>query len=163
VIDLATAGRKHHEIAEILGISQAAVSKIAEREDKRWARENQHLIQRHKVDLLRKYERVYREAMDAWQASKAQRTRRRQRKSGVGDGDTMAEVVIDDSHGDSRYLDIARRALADRARLLGLDGLRETDGTDEVVEITLDIPSLPTASASVAGTAKQPGGSNEDH
>ena len=76
---------------------------------------------RYKVAQTRKLEHLYREALSAWQQSKAQRTRRRQRKSDgqTGAGGAVAEVIVDDSYGDPRYLEAARRALADLARISG--------------------------------------------
>jgi hypothetical protein len=96
---------------------------------------------RHRAALTRKFEHVYREGMGAWEGSKSQRTRRRQRQtaaaSGLGGG-TIAEVVVDDSHGDSRYLEVARRALADLTRLWRLTDTDADNGAvDGPVEITV--------------------------
>ncbi len=120
VLDLTTAGFDQYAVARRLGISQSAVSQILTRVDQRWATENLDYVHRQKMAATRKLDRLYREAMHAWEASKTHKTRRRQRKTdGTGgrQGHAMAEVVVEDSHGDPRYLDAARRALADRDRL----------------------------------------------
>jgi hypothetical protein len=122
---MATEGCSQHEIARTLGISQPAVSQILQRVDDRWASENQNRLARHKGELVRKLAYIHREALHAWEQSKAQRTRRRQRKTEGGEtagAGTVAELVVEDSHGDPRHLDTARRALADQARVLGVAG-----------------------------------------
>jgi predicted transcriptional regulator len=124
VVQLATEGHSQHEIARLTGISQPAVSKILRRVDERWLKDNAGRLERFRVEQARKSEHLYREALRAWEQSKAQRTRRRQRKSEgpvTGAGGVMAEVIVDDSHGDPRYLEAARRALADVARLWGVN------------------------------------------
>ena len=120
VLELTTTGLDQYAVARRLGITQSAVSQILTRVDQRWATENLAYVHRQKAAAARKLDRVYREAMHAWEASKTHKTRRRQRKTdGTGGrpGHAMAEVVVEDSHGDPRYLDTARRALADRDRL----------------------------------------------
>ena len=75
--------------------------------------------------------------------AKAQRTRRRQRKTGATDGDlgeTVAEITVDDSYGDPRYLEAARRALNDLARVWGVNKINSADGIDDAgVVFTLDV------------------------
>ncbi len=137
VIDRSTAGDSQYDIARDLKISQSAVSQILRRVDDRWAQENLAVIGRYKAAEARKLDHVHREAIRAWEASKAQKTRRRQRKTegaSSRSGGTVAEVTVEDSHGDPRFLETARRALADRARLWG----------------------PPTAAPPDAGTAEEP-------
>jgi hypothetical protein len=68
-------------------------------------------------------EHVYVEAIRAWERSKIDTTRRRQRRTrGGANGDaTVAELVVENTHGDPRYLEEARKALADARKLCGLD------------------------------------------
>ncbi len=135
VIDRSTAGDSQYDIARDLKISQSAVSQILRRVDDRWAQENLAVIGRHKAAEARKLDHVHREALRAWEESKAQKTRRRQRKTegaSSRSGGTVAEVTVEDSHGDPRFLETARRALADRARLWGPPTAVPTDtGTAE--------------------------------
>jgi hypothetical protein len=59
-------------------------------------------------------------------------TRRRQRKTqgaSDGPGTTVAEIVSENQHGDPRYLDEARKALADHRKLWGLDAPQKLDVT----------------------------------
>jgi predicted transcriptional regulator len=164
VAELAAEGRSQHEISRLLGISQAAASKILKRLDERWIRENQGRIERNRAEQTRKLEHLYRQALQAWEASKAQRTRRRQRKTDGADGETgrdMAELIVDDSHGDPRYLEVARKALADLARVSGVakPGAPE-DHDDEAVEIILKIGDERTAPRQSEPSAPL---SKEDH
>ncbi len=148
VVRLATAGRSQHEIARATGISQPAVSQILRRVDERWMKENADRVARHKAEQIRKLDHLHREALRAWEASKAQRTRRRQRKTDAGAGSgggAIAELIVDDSHGDPRYLEAARRALADLARVWGLarGDAAAKDAPDAPAVFTLRIGEAP--------------------
>lgn len=130
VLELTTTGLDQYAVAHRLGITQSAVSQILTRVDQRWATENLAYVHRQKAAAARKLDRLYREAMHAWEASKSNKTRRRQRKTDgrdPGQGTTIAEVVVEDSHGDPRYLETARRVLADRDRLWGSRSPAPTD------------------------------------
>jgi predicted transcriptional regulator len=122
---LAIDGWSQHEIAADLHVSQAAVSKMLQRADERALRDLTTTIERQKVRQTQRLERVIREATRAWEQSKGEATRRRQRKrarDGDSDGaETVAEVVVDTRHGDPRYLDAIRKALADVRKVWGLD------------------------------------------
>ncbi len=123
-LELAILGWSQHQIADDLGISQPAVSKILKRIDTRILAELAGAVERHKVRHTQRLEYVFAEAMRAWTESKADTTRRRQRRSqgaGSGTGDTVAEVVVENQHGDPRYLEEARKALADSRKIWGLD------------------------------------------
>ena len=135
-VALAIDGWSQHEIAADLHVSQAAVSKMLQRADDRALQDLTATIQRQKVRQTQRLERVVREATRAWEASKGDATRRRQRKSegqGPGEGGvahTVAEVVVDTRHGDPRYLDAIRKALADMRKVWGLDAPAQVDVTD---------------------------------
>jgi len=125
-VELAVLGWTQQEIATEVHVSQAAVSKLLARADERALRELSARIERHKVRQTQRLERVFAESMRAWEQSKADTTRRRQRQStgrgGTGASDmTVAEVVMQTHHGDPRYLDTARKAMADLRRIWGLD------------------------------------------
>jgi hypothetical protein len=68
-------------------------------------------------------EHIYGQAMQAWQDSKQEGLRRRQRKTehDSGTGSTVAELISENRHGDPRYLDEARKALADLRKVWGVD------------------------------------------
>jgi hypothetical protein len=113
------------------------------------------------VEQTRKLDHLYRELLRAGEDSKAQRTRRRQRKTDVAagtGGGAVAEVIVDDSHGDSRYLEAARRVLADLARLWGTAGVHGPVDPEmnEPAIITLEIGDERTAPrfASTTGERK---------
>ena len=115
-MELAVLGWPQHRIAVDLGISQAAVSKLLKRIEGRVLRELAETIERHKAGQTLRLEHQYAEAMRAWEESKADTTRKRQRKTHGGSGGagaTVAEVVVENQHGDPRYLEVARKALAD--------------------------------------------------
>jgi hypothetical protein len=129
-LELATLGWSQHRIAADLGISQAAVSKLLRRVETRVLRELIDLVDRQKVRHTLRLEHLYAEAMGAWEQSKTDTTRRRQRKTEGGTGGasaSVAEIVVENQHGDPRYLDEARKALADHRKLWGLDAPHQLD------------------------------------
>lgn len=117
---LAIQGRSQHEIARTLGITQPAVSQILRRVDERWLRENQDRVARHKVErtgswttcIGKRCTRGSRARTNARTGGNAGPT-----ESATGGSGAVAEVIVDDSHGDPRYLETARRALADSAKI----------------------------------------------
>lgn len=128
-MELAVLGWSQHHIAEDLGISQAAVSKLLKRIETRLFREMAETVGRQKARHALRLEHLFAEAMRSWNESKADSTRRRQRKtqSGQGADATVAELVVENQHGDPRYLDEARKALADHRKLWGLDAPQKVD------------------------------------
>lgn len=88
------------------------------------------MVERQKARHTLRLEHLFAEAVRAWEQSKADTTRRRQRKSEGGPGGagaTVAELVVENRHGDPRYLDEARKALADHRKLWGLDAPQKLD------------------------------------
>ena len=122
-MELAVLGWSQHQIAEDLGISQTAVSKLLKRIETRLLRELAETVGRQKARQALRLEHLFAEAMRAWNESKADSTRKRQRKTQGGQSPdaTVAEIVVENQHGDPRYLDAARKALADHRKLFGLD------------------------------------------
>ena len=94
-MDLTVLGWSQQQIAADLGVTQAAVSKILNRVERRALRELTATVERHKVrQTLRLDHRSHAEAMRAWDfQSKADTTRRRQRKSEGGPGGPGATVA----------------------------------------------------------------------
>jgi len=129
-MELLVLGWSQHQIAADLGVSQAAVSKILRRVEERVLRELRSVVERQKARHSMRLEHLYAEAMHAWSDSKADSTRRRQRKTQAGagtGGTTVAEVVSENQHGDPRYLEEARKSLADHRKLWGLDAPQKVD------------------------------------
>src|SRR5215470_3099423 len=129
-MELVVLGWTQHQIAEDLGVSQAAVSKLLKRVETRVLHELTSVIERQKARQTLRLEHLFAEAMRAWETSKADSTRRRQRKTEGGSaraGATVAEIVVENQHGDPRYLDEARKAMADQRKLWGLDAPQKVD------------------------------------
>jgi uncharacterized protein with von Willebrand factor type A (vWA) domain len=129
-LELATLGWPQHQIAADLGISQAAVSKILKRIELRLLKDMTETVERQKARQTVRLEHLFAEAMGAWEHSKTDSTRRRQRKTQAGTGGagaTVAEIVTENQHGDPRYLDEARKALADHRKIWGLDAPQKVD------------------------------------
>jgi len=129
-MELTVLGWSQHQIAADLGVSQAAVSKILTRVEQRALQELLTVVERQKVRHTLRLEHLFAESIRAWEHSKADTTKRRQRKTHTRDGGagaTVAEVVVENQHGDPRYLDEARKALADHRKLWGLDAPQKVD------------------------------------
>jgi hypothetical protein len=80
-------------------------------------------IERQRARQSLRLEFLYSEAIRAWRTSQEDALRRRQRKTDGAGGSTstVAEVISENQHGDPRYLEEARRALADLRTLWGVD------------------------------------------
>jgi transcriptional regulator with XRE-family HTH domain len=129
-MELSVLGWSQNQIAEDLGVSQAAVSKILRRVEERVLRDLRAIVERQKARHSMRLEHLYAESMRAWGDSKVDSTRRRQRKTQAGTGSggtTVAEVVSENQHGDPRYLEEARKSLADHRKLWGLDAPQRVD------------------------------------
>ena len=148
VLELLLEGHTQHHIAETSGISQPAVSKIARRIDERLLADLSQKVERHRARQTLRLEHIYGQAMQAWQDSKQEGLRRRQRKTEHegGTGSTVAELISENRHGDPRYLDEARKALADLRKVWGVDAPERVaidavthfaSMTDEALELEL--------------------------
>lgn len=116
-------GRTQHQIAEVLSISQPAVCKIVCRVEERLLADFAYKAERQRARQTLRLEHIYGQAMQAWQDSKQDGLRRRQRKTehDGGTGSTIAELISENRHGDPRHLDEARKALTDLRKVWGVD------------------------------------------
>jgi len=129
-VELSTLGWSQHRIAADIGVSQPAVSKILKRAEAALFRELLDTAERQKARHTLRLEHLFAESLQAWEASKADTTRRRQSRTHDAQGRAggiVAEVVVDQHHGDPRYLEEARKALADHRKLWGLDAPHKLD------------------------------------
>jgi DNA-binding MarR family transcriptional regulator len=131
-MELALQGSTQRQIANELGVSQAAVSKILHRVEVRATNEQNGIRGRLKARYTLRLEHLYAEAMTAWERSKTDMTRRRQRKTqgGAQGSATIAELVVENQHGDPRYLEQGRKALADLTKLWGHDAPQAVNTND---------------------------------
>ncbi len=123
-------GMSQRQIGSDLHISQPAVSKILARVAHRALQNHTEMLMRMKGQQTLQLDHIRQQAMTAWHASKADATRRRQRRvegSGSDDAQTVAEVTVESQYGDPRYLAEARAALADLRKLWGLDAPQKLD------------------------------------
>lgn len=115
---MSSEGYSQHVIAERLGISQPAVSKILRREADRWIADNRQTIGRQQAKLMRQGEAVFNRAIVAFDASQGERVRRSQRQiRGATGAETMVTILTaETSVGDPRHLEVARKTVVDRLR-----------------------------------------------
>ena len=131
VLDRSVAGLSQREIAAAEGLSQSAVSKILRRLETRALQELVDRVAQQKARQSLRLDYLYGESLRAWAASKADATRRVQRTTQAGAGGaggaTVAQLVVETQHGDPRYLEVARKVLADQRRVWGLDAPQKLD------------------------------------
>ena len=88
-------------------------------------------VEQQKVRQTLCLDHLYRESLRSWEASKDDATRRVQRTTHAGAGGavgaTVAQLVVETQHGDPRYLEVARKVLADQRRVWGLDAPQKLD------------------------------------
>ena len=116
-------GRTQHQIAEALGVSQPAVCKIVRRVEESLLADLAYKAERQRARQTLRLEHIYGHAMQAWQDSTQEGLRRRQRKTEHDGGpeSTVSGLISENRHGDPRYLDQARKALADLRKVWGID------------------------------------------
>ena len=130
VLERSIQGASQREIATAEGITQGAVSKILRRMESRVLEELVAVVAQQKARQTLRLDYLYRESLQAWQVSKADATRRVQRKTQSATGPATATVVqlaVDTQFGDPRFLEVARKALADQRTLWGLDAPKTLD------------------------------------
>ena len=122
VLEQMLTGRTQHQMAASLGITQAGVSKIVRRIEERLLADVAYKVERQRARQTLQLSFLYAEAMGGWRASQQDAIRRRQRQSGeIGTGANVAELVTENQHGDPRYLEVARKTLADLRIVWGVD------------------------------------------
>jgi DNA-binding CsgD family transcriptional regulator len=117
VWELSCRGLRQRAIAERVGISQAAVSKILQRVQRRVQASMTATYARTRAQHVDRLEYPLAAALDGWEASRTDRTRRRQRRVEGGSGSEIqdrmaAELVVENRAGDARLLREARETIA---------------------------------------------------
>ena len=124
VLDRYVTGQSQDQIASALGVSQPAVSKILRRLEDRQLADLGVKRDRQRAQHTMHLRFLYAQAIGAWQASQEDGERRRQRQTtggASGGAQTVAELVSENRHGDPRFLESARKILADVRALWGVD------------------------------------------
>ena len=117
--ELRLKGLSHAQIADHLSVERTTVTKILQRVRKRVQAKVDQDVDQHRSEMIAKYEKIYAEAMVAWEASKGQSKTAIQKDSEKFGKETS--VKVEEEHGDSRYLQAAMGALKDLQKLVGLD------------------------------------------
>ena len=142
VLTLTEQDWRQEAIADHLGITQAAVSKILRRVDERALRVVADQVAYRKMRGTRHLEYLSREGRRGWEQSKQGRVRRRQTKGVRADGTpVVTQDVVIDEHPDPRMLDQARKAEEALADLHGLTGSTSSAGRSDPRPQT-DLPPL---------------------
>jgi hypothetical protein len=126
-------------------VTQQAVSKMLLRVEKRMLAEMGDRVRAVKLRQTASLQKIYQEAMAAWEESKKPQKSLTTRHGPSGDNGQPGKVlesqsVLRDQDGDPRYLDQARQALADIRKLWGADAARKLEVTGEDGEpVRMDI------------------------
>lgn len=137
VVERRNKRHSQRQIADDLGISQAAVSKILRRVSRRWALEMKASLDQHRFEVVGVLGHHLREAMAGWERSYAPRVSKRQRKH--PDGGVTSEVVIDESPGDPRFLQQVLSGLSQLAEVQGVDSERGKSKREELSDLRLEV------------------------
>jgi hypothetical protein len=165
----ATKGLSEAQIAEELvrqelgAVTQQAVSKMLRRVEERMLKEMTGRIKAMKVRQTAALQKIYRDAVAAWEESKKPQKSLTTKQGPAGENGEPGKVkesqsVLRDQDGDPRYLDQARQALADIRRIWGVDEPAQTknDITGrlglEIVEEIVDAEDLSDGSAASDAT-----------
>ena len=131
VLDRSVAGLSQRQIAAAEGLTQSAVSKILRRLETRAWQELVDRVEQQKARQSLRLDYLYGESLRAWEASKVDATRLVQRTTQAGAGGavgaTVAQLVVETQHGDPRFLEVARKVLADQRPVWGLDAPQKLD------------------------------------
>jgi hypothetical protein len=156
----ATKGLSEAEIAEELDkqglgkVTQQAVSKMLIRVEKRLLAEMSEQVKLMKVRQTTALQKVYRDAMAAWEESKKPQKSLTTKHGPSGENGEPGKVLeshslLRDQDGDPRYLEQARQALADIRKIWGVDEPAQTRNditgrlTLEIVEEIIDAHDSP--------------------
>jgi predicted transcriptional regulator len=129
---LRVAGRTEAAIAQELGITQGAVSKILDRVSKAALRRLTREVELYKVVQLEQLEHIVSEAMRAWEVSKEDSVT----VQGFSDGKFI--VTTKTQCGNPAFLGQVRGALADIRDLLGLNTTATAQAPAEPVKIVVE-------------------------
>lgn len=119
--DLTCQGWTQSEIAVELGVHQATISKWLKAAEAGVLKRFDARVLAQKAAITAKLEFTYREAITAWRASRAERTkklRRTHRKDGAEHD--IAQVITEQSAGDAALLGRAQEALREIVKVWGL-------------------------------------------
>lgn len=119
ILDLAMRGASHAEIGRAVGYSRQGVGKALARLSEAALRELTADVRHQKVMQTKRLEFLYREAVAAWERSKAPAEQKTVAKGG-DDGERVTTQTKGQC-GDPRHLEAARAALGDIAKVWGLN------------------------------------------
>jgi hypothetical protein len=133
----ATKGLTETQIADELAkqglgqVTQQAVSKMLQRIEERMLKEMSARVKRMKVSQTAALQKVFRDAMAAWEESKRPQKSLTTKHGPSGENGEPGKVkeslsVLKDQDGDPRYLEQARQALADIRKIWGVDEPTQT-------------------------------------
>jgi predicted XRE-type DNA-binding protein len=116
-------GRTQAQIAEELGVTQPAVSRMLRRFEKKLVKELAEEALVVKVRQTRQLEYIAAQAMLGWERSKQPKKTvgRRSKAGGEGQADEVTTQQVSEQCGDVRFLTEVRAALADIRKIWGVD------------------------------------------
>lgn len=141
--DLRTKGWTQFKIAGHLKLSQSAISKILKRVNLKYSRQFMDDVRSVKHDQIAAHELIRQEAMDSWYKSKGTITVVKNKAKGIMDysedkrgaqravgGDRLTEEK--QLFGDTRYLDIAMKAMEHIRKILGIGNNGDDEDKDPI-------------------------------
>jgi len=148
------AGKAQVAIASEMGVSQQAISSSLRTLRKRWIDSALRDFDELRAEQLAKIDRLESEYWDAWERSKAPRTRKGRKQKTADSGDAEeSSVTIEDRDGNPSWLAGVERCIERRCKLLGLDAPTKTSVTVE--QTFADFVMAAAGDADLAGAEPQ--------
>jgi len=131
-------------IAEELGVTRVAVTKMLQRVEKRNVIELDEKVTNHKLTQIEQLQAIADQAVQAWERSKeSTKTVSRIKKGPAGEeGPETTIIKMQDMDGDPRFLTVALTALTDLRKIMGLDAPHRSVQTQVEVKTGLSDEKL---------------------
>jgi plasmid maintenance system antidote protein VapI len=115
-------GLSRQALADELNITKRSVNRILVRINTRITQDLADLVLSHKARMHERHERIFQQAMTAWEKSKGEHRRQIARRTEVdGKPVTVSTLEVEESAGEPQYLAKALDALKAQRELWGLD------------------------------------------
>lgn len=121
--DLLSTGKSIRQVAAATGVSDRQARSDRQLIEARWQARQAEAVDLWKGRLIARYEKVYSEAMKAWELSLTPITKTQLRSTTRGEATT---VTTTEGRGNSKMLEMALGALAGLANVLGLNDQQMT-------------------------------------
>lgn len=140
-------GWSQMKIAEMLNVSQRCISGDLKAVQLAWLDSSLRNFDALRAEQLAKIDKIEFEYWQAWERSKEQSVRKMTEQK---DETKRAQVTVEDSYGDPRFMQGAERCIMQRCKLLGLDApvkIAQTDADGNDIDPLAGVSAADLAAA----------------